>query len=202
MLDIMIVLGCVSQCLDTTAFRPLTRLIEAMLSMSGRVTMLGISRWTGPGGSDRTVQRFFNRLLDWGTLQWLLIRSYCLDDDDVILASGDHGGVTKSGKQTHGLDRFFSSLYGKPVPGLCFLCLSLMSAKSRKSYPVWTEQVEKPLQRASSAQGKETETTKKSQSKSKSKSLSHGRGGRPKGSQNRHRREMHLAPFGRTFYRR
>jgi putative transposase len=84
MLDIMIVLGCVSQCLDTTAFRHLTRIIEAMLSMSGRVTMLGISRWTGPGGSYRTVQRFFNRVLDWGQLQWLLIRTHLLNDDDVM----------------------------------------------------------------------------------------------------------------------
>jgi len=30
-----------------------------MLSMTGRVTMLGVSRWAGPGGSYRTVQRFF-----------------------------------------------------------------------------------------------------------------------------------------------
>ena len=50
MLDMMIVLGCVSQCLDATAFRQLTRISEAMLSMTGRVTMLGMSRWTGPGG--------------------------------------------------------------------------------------------------------------------------------------------------------
>ena len=27
--------------------------------MSGRVTMLGISRWAGKGGSYRTIQRFF-----------------------------------------------------------------------------------------------------------------------------------------------
>jgi len=33
-------------------------IIEATLSMTGRVTMLGISRWTEKGGSYRTVQRF------------------------------------------------------------------------------------------------------------------------------------------------
>jgi hypothetical protein len=42
--------------------------------------------------------------------------------------------VTKSGKMTYGLDRFFSSLYGKTVPGLCFLSLSLLSVKRRTSY--------------------------------------------------------------------
>jgi putative transposase len=35
-------------------------MIEAVLAMTGRVTMLGISRWTEEGGSYRTVQRFFN----------------------------------------------------------------------------------------------------------------------------------------------
>ena len=34
--------------------------VLALLSMTGRVTMLNISRWTGQGGSYRTVQRFFN----------------------------------------------------------------------------------------------------------------------------------------------
>jgi len=38
--------------------RRLSRIAQAMLSMSGRVTMLGLSRWAGKGGSYRTVQRF------------------------------------------------------------------------------------------------------------------------------------------------
>ena len=54
--------------------------------------------------------------------------------------------VTKSGKTTYGLDRFFSSLSGKAVPGLCFLSLSLLSVKRRTSYPVVTEQVSQPCE--------------------------------------------------------
>ena len=49
--DIMILLACVSQCLDGTTMRQLARVSEAMLSMSGRVTMRGIARWAGQGGS-------------------------------------------------------------------------------------------------------------------------------------------------------
>jgi putative transposase len=73
--------------------------------------------------------------LNWCHLNWLLIRHHVLDADDVVLMSGDHVVVTKSGKMTYGLDRFFSSLYGKAVPGLCFLSLSLLSVKYRTSYP-------------------------------------------------------------------
>jgi putative transposase len=43
------------------------------------------------------------------------------------LLVGDESVITKAGKTTHGLDRFFSSLFGKPVPGLAFLAFSLGS---------------------------------------------------------------------------
>ena len=49
--DIMVVLACVSQCVELTTLRQLERVIEAMLSISGRVTMKGLSRWSGPGGA-------------------------------------------------------------------------------------------------------------------------------------------------------
>ncbi len=106
--DIIIVLTCLSQYLAPTTLRQLRRVTEAMLSMTGRVTMKGLSRWTGQGGSYRTVQRFFNTSLSWCKLQWVLIRHHLLEPDDVILMGGDEVVVTKSGKQTHGLERFFS----------------------------------------------------------------------------------------------
>jgi IS4 transposase len=40
----------------------------AMLVMSGRVTMLGIYRWAGIGGSYRTVMRFFQTVIPWATV--------------------------------------------------------------------------------------------------------------------------------------
>ncbi len=141
--DIMIPLACLSQCLDATTLRRLRCVSEAMLSMTGRVTMLGISRWTNKGCSYRSVQRFFNTGTNWLTLQWVLIRHHLLEPGDTILAAGDHVVVTKAGKKTYGLDRFFSSLYGKAVPGLCFLSLSLVSVKRRTSYPALIEEVEK-----------------------------------------------------------
>jgi putative transposase len=115
--DIMVLLACLSQCVEPTPLRQLGRVIEAMLSMSGRVTMRGLSRWSGKGGSYRTIQRLCNTSLNWCHLNWLLIRHHVLDADDVVVMSGDHVVVTKAGKRTYGLDRFFSSLYGKTVPG-------------------------------------------------------------------------------------
>jgi putative transposase len=73
-----------------------------MLSMTGRITMRGMARWTDKGGSYRTVQRFFKTAMHWGTLPWGLLRHHLLDPDDVILTAGDHVVVTKSGQQTYG----------------------------------------------------------------------------------------------------
>jgi putative transposase len=177
--DIMVLLACLSQCLEPTPLRQLGRVIEAMLSMSGRVTMRGLSRWSDKGGSYRTIQRFFNTSLNWCQLNWLLIRHHVLDADDVVLMSGDHVVVTKSGKRTYGLDRVFSSLYGQTVSGLCFLSLSLLSVKRRTSYPVLIEQVQKSS--AASVQDPP-------------KQKGGGQRGRPKGSKNRNRREVEISP--------
>lgn len=100
--DIMVVLACVSQCVELTTLRQLGRVIEAMLSISGRVTMKGLSRWSGPGGSDRTIQRLFTTSVHWCQLNWLLMRPHLLDANDVVLMSGDHVVVTKSGQTTYG----------------------------------------------------------------------------------------------------
>ena len=183
MTEIIALLACLSPCLDATAQRRLACIIEAVLAMSGRVTMLGISRWTEEGGSYRTVQRFFNTGFDWRRLHWFFIRHHLLAENDVVLIGGDETTVTKAGKKTYGLDRFFSSLYGKAVPGLSFLALSLISVSARKSYPVLTEQVVKEIRNEEKRPNK---GAKKSGSKKKGR-------GRPKGSRNR--RDVELSPF-------
>jgi putative transposase len=177
--DIMVLCACLRHYIEPTPLRHLGRVIEAMLSMSGRVTMRGLSRWSDKGGSYRTIQRFFTTSVHWCQLNFILIRQQWLDADDVLLMSGDHVVVTKAGKATYGIDRFFSSLYGKAVPGLCFLSLSLLSVKRRTSYPVVTEQVEKACEATVQAQ-----PTQKAS----------GPRGRPKGSKNRNRREVTLSP--------
>jgi len=155
-----------------------------MLAMTGRVTMLGLSRWTEKGGSYRTIQRFFNSPIGWAKVNWFLMRQHLLDRQDTIVIGGDESVVTKAGQKTYGLDRFFSSLYGKPVPGLSFFSLSLISVKERTSYPVMMEQVVKEKQ----------EKTDKKKSGQKVKKQARKRG-RPKGSQNKNRREVELTPY-------
>jgi putative transposase len=140
-MDIVALLQCLQPCLPATTLRQVSRIVRALLVMTGRITMLGMSRWTGKGGSYRTIQRFFATVIPWGLLFWVFFRHHVYCPGDVYLVAGDEVIVTKAGKCTHGLDRFFASLYGKPVPGLAFFTLSLVSVQARHAFPMRVEQV-------------------------------------------------------------
>ena len=116
--------------------------------------MLGLSRWAGRGGSYRTVQRFFSTAIPWATLFWVFFRQHLYCAADVYLLVGDEVVVTKAGKTTHGLDRFFASLYGKPVPGVAFFTLSLVSVQARRSFPLRVEQVVRSAEEKAASKAK------------------------------------------------
>src|SRR5262245_58663511 len=109
-MDILACLQCLQPTVPRATLRQGRRIAMALLVMTGRVTMLGLSRWAGPGGSYRTVQRFFATVIPWATLFWVFFCQHVHGPDDVYFVAGDKVIVTKAGKHTHGHDRFFSSL--------------------------------------------------------------------------------------------
>ena len=184
MIDILALLQHLSPHVDMTTIRQMSRIILAILAMTGRVTMLGISRWTEKGGSYRTVQRFFHTVLPWAILFWVFFQRHLLDPHATYFLAGDETVVTKSGKKTHGIDRFFSSLYGKAVPSLAFLALSLVHVEGRRSYPMMAEQVIRTEEEKAAAKAKKEAKKKKRK----------GKPGRPKGSKNRDKTQVELTP--------
>lgn len=141
-MDILALLQCLAPYLTVTTIRQFAHIVTAILAISGRVTMLGLSRWAGKGGSYRTIQRFYNTVLPWPLLYWCFFRTHLYHPDDVYLMVGDECVVPKAGTQTHGLARFFSSLYGKPIPGLAFFSLALVNVRERRAYPMQVEQLQ------------------------------------------------------------
>jgi putative transposase len=189
MSDIVALLQCTRPSLTTTTVRPLSRISVALLAMSGRVTMLSLSRWAGKGGSYRTVQRFFDTVSPWATVFWVFFRAPVCPPDDVYLLGGDECVVTKSGKKTYGLDRFFSSLYGQPVPGLSVFPLSLISTQQRRSYPTMVEQMGR-----TEADKVATQATSHKKTQQRKKPAPQGTPGRPKGSKNKEKTHVPLRP--------
>lgn len=182
MIDILALLQCLTPEMSATMIGQMERIVVAMLAMTGRVTMLGISRWAGAGGSYRTIQRFYNTTVDWGQIHWLLIKSHLLQSEASYILAGDEVVVTKAGKATHGLNRFFSSLYGKPVPGVSFFSLSLVNVAQRSSHPLRIGQV---LRNEAENTAKDNET----------KAIAKRGRGRPKGSKNRNKADVLLSPY-------
>ena len=189
MFDILACLQCTGPYMTATTLRQLSRITSALLAMSGRVTMLGLSRWAGPGGSYRTVQRCFYTVIPWATLSWVFFRHHLLQPDQGYLLAGDECVVTKSGKATYGLGRFFSSLYDKPVPGVAFFALSLISRQQRRSYPTMIEQ--RVHAEAAKAVPPAQAPTK---AKKGAKPAKKGQPGRPKGSKTRDKAQVSLTP--------
>jgi len=105
--EIIATLSALSPHLHRRTLNQLTIIVEAVLAMTGRVTMLGLSRWAEKGGSYRTVQRFFGEKIDWPALRWQLVKQRLTGEKGVWLLTGDEVVVTKSGKETHGLGIFF-----------------------------------------------------------------------------------------------
>jgi putative transposase len=186
-MDILALLQCLQPSLTATTLRQLSQIALALLSMTGRVTMTGIARWTSDGPRYRTIQRFFATVLPWPQLFWLFFCQHHYQPDDVYILAGDEVVVTKAGKKTFGLDRFFSGVLQKPVPSVAFFSLALISTATRRAFPARLEQVvrsedEKAASKAKAAAKK----TKHSAPKRKP--------GRPKGSKTKPKAEPTLSP--------
>ena len=132
--DILTLLSCLIFDFDNTSIKQMGCIIQGMLAMSGRVSMRGISRWAGKGGSYRTIQRFFSSPKNWPTLMWVFFHTHCFSAQETYAIAGDEVVTTKSGHKTYGVDWFFSSLANRPVKGLAFFALSLVGLNERQSY--------------------------------------------------------------------
>lgn len=165
----------------------MSRIVYAILASSGRITMLGLSRWSEKGGSYRTIQRFYYTILPWAALQWKFFESCFLKPVDEYIAAGDESVISKAGKQTYGLDRFFAGLQQRVIPSLSFFAFSLVSVREEHSYPLQVMQIVKSAEEKAATKAK-VEAKKNRKAKEKKKP------GRPKGSKNIDKKVVMLNP--------
>jgi len=106
-MNILTFFACFETLASSTSSRQLAVIAEAILTMTGRITMLSISRWTDKGGSYRTINRFFATELPWIELLVKFFQTQLFDWKSEFILAGDATTITKSGSQTHGVGRFF-----------------------------------------------------------------------------------------------
>src|SRR4051794_13994824 len=185
-MDILALFACLPPVLTATTVRQMSCIAQALLTMTGRVTMTGVARWTGRGGRYRTVQRFFATPIPWPEVAWAFVRQHLCPSADVYLLAGDEVVVTKAGKHTYGLDRFFSGIYQKPVPSVAFFSLALVSTRTRRAFPLRLDQVVRSAEEKAASQAKAAAQ--------KSPPATPRKPGRPKGSRTKTEAVRTLSP--------
>ena len=178
MSEIIPLLMCLQPLLTKTTLRQLHHVVFAMLCNPNPATMRSLSRWSEKGGSYRTIQRLYRTPIDWLEVHWLLVKTHLLKSDAVYLLAGDEVVVSKAGKTTHGVGRFYSGLARRVIPGVSFMVLSLIDVEARQSYPLCVEQI-LPVRKASTP---DTPPPKRQP-------------GRPKGRKNYEKPDPELSPL-------
>ena len=106
--------------------------------------MLNISRWSSEKGSSySSVRRFYESSIDWMAISLELFKHYYHCSERVYLLCGDETVEGKAGKKTPGKGWFYNSIYGVPIPGVCFFNLSVLDVSRGTSWVVGHEQLEK-----------------------------------------------------------
>jgi len=187
MAEILALLQNLAPLLEPTTFRQLSQVLFGMLVISGRITMLGLSRWTEQGGSYRTLQRLYHSVLPWKAIHWLFFRKRLWKPDEEYIIAGDEVVVSKAGKETHGLDRFFSGLQQRVIPGLSFFAFSLVNVREERSYPLQVTQMVKSAEEKAASKIK-------AEAKRVSTTTEKKKPGRPKGSQNKAKQDVVFNP--------
>ena len=185
--EILALLQNLAPLLEKTTLNQMGHVIFGMLVISGRVTMLGLSRWTEKGGSYRTIQRFYQCVLPWKAIQWLFFQKRLIRSEDEYIIAGDEVVIGKAGKETHGLDRFFSGLQQQVIPGLSFFAFSLVNVKTERSSPMQASQIVKTDEEKAASKAKAAAKKLKSPTEKK-------KPGRPKGSKNKDKQAIALNP--------
>lgn len=190
-MNIVTLLACCSTLMTPPVRRQLAVIAEAMLTMTGRMTMLSVSRWTAKGGSYRTINRFFASKLAWPEVMTKFFQTHLFNPEHEYLMAGDETVIGKAGTETFGLDRFFSGLKNQVISGLSFFVLSLIDVQRRKSYPLLINQILRSEAEKAALKERKLEAARKKREPQKN---SGQRRGRKPGSRNKNKQELNLSP--------
>jgi hypothetical protein len=119
----------------------LSELLIVFLSLKGRYCFRNISRWAS--FCEHTVSRNFAKGFDFYSFQQSFIDTYLTGKK--LIGVIDCSFVTKSGKATFGLDKFFSSTVKKAVKGLELSLIALVDIETREAFSLHPRQTKADL---------------------------------------------------------
>lgn len=125
--------------MTATKVKQLRDIIECFYSVRYATTTRSLARYSSY--SRRSLFRFLKGDYPWVAIRLSLLKAFIFQEGQHFIAAADEVVEGKSGKLSHGLSRFYSSIAGKPIAGVCFFGLSFIEVNKRNSYFMGAQQV-------------------------------------------------------------
>ena len=107
-------------------------IFNLIYSIQGRLNFQNLCRYSELNES--TFRRNFQKFFDWLDFNLQLINLSGLDLKGEIIAAMDCSFISKSGKETYGLDRFWSGCMNRALKGLEVSLVCLVDVKTGKAW--------------------------------------------------------------------
>ena len=133
----------------------LLELFTLIFSIQGRVNYCNLARFSKYNES--TFRRNFKKFFDWLNFNLQIMHLAGLRFSKTVIAVVDCSYIPKAGKQTFGLDKFWSGVAGRNKKGLEISLLSLIDVKAAKA---WTLSVKQTPAKLSAKQGSNSDYTR------------------------------------------
>lgn len=109
----------------------LTELFQTVFALRGRVNFTNLARYSRFG--EQTFRRHFAKAFQWVAFNLVVVRMR-RHPDEPLLGVFDCSFLPKSGTETYGIDRFFSSALGRAQRGLEVSILGVIATQSRRAF--------------------------------------------------------------------
>jgi len=107
-------------------------IFNLIYSIQGRINFQNLCRYSELNES--TFRRNFQKVFEWLDFNLALIKLARVNLEGEIIAAMDCSFISKAGKKTYGVDRFWSGCLSRSAKGLEISLVSLIDAKTRKAW--------------------------------------------------------------------
>ena len=136
LIELTACLGSLYSCSNIVQFLDV---FESFFESTLSTTTRSLSRYSSQ--SLRSWFRFLSKSYDWVLIRVCIFSHFCFDESKTYLLVADETVEGKSGKNSHGLSKFYSSTAGCAINGVCFFGMSLVDVQSKTSYLLGVHQV-------------------------------------------------------------
>lgn len=123
----------------TKVSRPVAKfilhIVELWLAMNCRYVFTNMQRWGTR--TEKSYRGMFSKHFDWFGFNYALVQEHCSKE---LIAAFDLTYISKSGKHTYGVGKFWSGTSGKALKGLEVGCLALVDVANATAMPAIVEQ--------------------------------------------------------------